>query len=312
MKPIFRSLAALLVLAGTALAQPMAAREAAPAPVPASSAVAAYTPAAEPRGPALWKVADEDTTIYLFGTIHILPPETRWFHGEIERAYQESDMLVTEVLIDGDPAKTGQIITSLAMLPPGQSLRDMLSEEQRVRYEAGLASIGLPAEAFDRFKPWYGAMMTSMLPLMKEGFSSQSGVEKTLAATASDKPQGELETIEGQLSMFDGMSQDVQIAYLMETIDSLDRLRPTIQQIIAEWLDGDADGLAALMNADLQNPALLDTLLYRRNSAWAEWIDRRLDQPGTVFLAVGAGHLAGTKSVQDMLALRGIAVARVH
>ena len=39
-----------------------------------------------PQGPALWKVADEDTTIYLFGTVHALPKDVEWFRGPIAEA----------------------------------------------------------------------------------------------------------------------------------------------------------------------------------------------------------------------------------
>ena len=44
----------------------------APAPVMAQDA------AAETGKPALWVVRDADSTIYLFGTVHLLRPETVW------------------------------------------------------------------------------------------------------------------------------------------------------------------------------------------------------------------------------------------
>ena len=66
------------------------------------------------------------------------------------------------------------------------------------------------------------------------------------------------------------------------------------------------------MNRSLTDPALAKALLYDRNANWAECIDERLDTPGTVFIAVGAGHLAGEKSVQDYLAGRDIAVTRIQ
>ena len=70
--------------------------------------------------------------------------------------------------------------------------------------------------------------------------------------------------------------------------------------------------LAALLNEGLTDPVLAKALLYDRNERWAEWIDTRLDEPGTVFVAVGAGHLAGAMSVQDYLTGRGLAVTRVQ
>jgi uncharacterized protein YbaP (TraB family) len=35
-------------------------------------------------------------------------------------------------------------------------------------------------------------------------------------------------------------------------------------------------------------------------------------EPGTVMVAVGAGHLAGSDSVQDFLMKRGLTVSRVQ
>jgi hypothetical protein len=85
-----------------------------------------------------------------------------------------------------------------------------------------------------------------------------------------------------------------------------------MKRMVAEWMEGDADGLAELMNQGLTDQVLADALLYDRNARWADWIDTRLDTPGTVFLAVGAGHLAGSRSVQDYLAGRGLTVTRLQ
>ena len=81
--------------------------------------------------------------------------------------------------------------------------------------------------------------------------------------------------------------------------------------MVADWMKGDADGLAVLLNDELDDPVLYKRLLTDRNAHWAQWIDQRLKQPGTVFVAVGAGHLAGQQSVQEQLRKRGIKARRV-
>jgi uncharacterized protein YbaP (TraB family) len=104
-----------------------------------------------------------------------------------------------------------------------------------------------------------------------------------------------------------------QVAYLMQVIEGSEDVKATLDAMVADWLAGDADGLAVLMNEDMgDDPVLADRLLYARNRKWADWIVNRLDTPGTVFMAVGAGHLAGKGSVQDVLAQRGIAAARIQ
>ncbi|MEL7519745.1 MAG: TraB/GumN family protein, partial [Pseudomonadota bacterium] len=200
-----------------------------------------------------------------------------------------------------------------SMLPSGTTLRSLLDEEQTAAYEAALGGLGLPAPAFDRFEPWMAGLTLTMLPLLQQGYSPDSGVEKVLLTKAGDKPQDALETAEFQLNIFDSLPQDKQIAFLMEAVEGIDKAKETLDKMVAEWVEGDADGLAELMNEGLEDPAIAEALLYDRNANWAEWIDARLDTtPGTVFIAVGAGHLAGKKSVQDLLAERDIEVERLQ
>ena len=266
------------------------------------------------EGPALWKVADEDTTIYLFGTVHALPDGVEWYKGPIETALDSADTLVTEIPADAtsDPASQ-QAIAMQAMLPEGETLRGILGEEQSAKYEAALTGFGLPVNAFDRFEPWFAGMTMAVLPLLKNGWTAESGVENVVETSAGEAvARDALETVEYQIGVFDNLPQDTQIEFLMSTIDNLDQLVPLMDEMLAEWIAGDADGLAELMNRSLTDPALAKALLYDRNANWAEWIDERMDTPGTVFIAVGAGHLAGEKSVQDYLAGRDIAVTRIQ
>lgn len=279
------------------------------AQAPELEASAAAAPAAQ--GPALWKVADEDTTIYLFGTVHALPQETVWFDGPIARAYDEADELVTEIEV-GDQATMAQLVQSKAMLPAGTTLRSLMTEEDRAEFEAVLADLGLPAAALDQVEPWYAAMTLALLPLLQSGYSAESGVEMTLEGKAGEKERGALETVEQQLDLFDSLPMDAQLVFLDETVAQVPRAVDTLGKLVAEWLEGDADALAAILNDELDDPVLYERLLTARNANWAEWLDARMDEPGTVFVAVGAGHLAGKGSVQEQLESRGIEVERVH
>lgn len=288
-----------LFAANPALADDHAAPETAAAPVATA-------------GPALWKVADADTTIYLFGTVHVLPQGLEWYDTTIASALEGSDMIVTEIKMDtASEAQLQQLSMSMGVLPKGTTLRSLLTPEQAAAYEAGLAKLGVPAQAFDPLKPWLAGLTLSLLPLMQQGYSPDTGVEKVLLAKAGDKPQGALETAEFQLGIFNSMPTEAQVTFLMESVEGMDEVKPTLDKMVAEWAKGDADQLAVIMNEGMSDPAVAEALLYSRNANWAEWIDTRLDEPGTVFIAVGAGHLAGAKSVQDYLAQKGIVVDRV-
>jgi len=265
-------------------------------------------------GPALWRVSDEDTTVYLFGTVHALPVGIDWFKGNVADALASSDILVTEVMTTPETtAEMQSIIKDKGILPQGETLRGMLSDDQKVSYDAAMAKLGMPNTAFDRFEPWYASMMLSMLPLMKEGYSPGNGVEAVLTKHGGeDKARGQLETLEFQMSVFDELPLPSQIDFLMQAANGVDSIKPMLDSMVAEWLEGDADALAGLMNKGLTDSVLADRLLYQRNLVWADWIDNRLEKPGAVFMAVGAGHLAGDKSVQSALADRGITVCRIQ
>lgn len=279
----------------------------------AGTEVASAAPTAvAPPGPALWKVSDADTTIYLFGTVHVLPETTQWYEGRVATALAASDAIVTELppSVMSDPAAQ-QTIMGMAMLPPEKSLRAMLSAEQRATYEAALAKLKLPPAAFDRFEPWFAAMTLSVLPLMQNGYKIDQGAEKVLESKAGAIERGAVETLDSQMKLFDELPEDAQIKFLTATAENIDKVVPQLNDIVAAWSAGDADKLAELMNAAMDDPALAERLLYARNRNWAQWIDDRLDRPGTVFMAVGAGHLAGKQSVQYVLSQRGIKSVRV-
>lgn len=287
-----------------------------PTLLPAKPAVRPAAPAqakATVARPALWKVSDADTTVWLFGTVHILPPGLRWYEGKVAQALKGSDELVTEIP-ETDAAKMQAVVMATALLPPGESLRASLNDADRAGLEKALAGFGLPPEAFDRFKPWYAAIALTTVPLARSGYTSASGVEEKISAEirALGRPRWGLETVEDQLGMFDQLPVDVQRNYLREVIEGLPSLDTQLGEIVRQWQAGQADKLAALLNAEEDDPRMATVLLIDRNRAWASYVDRRLAQPGTVFMAVGAGHLAGKDSVQALLKQRGIVATRVQ
>ena len=294
-----------LVATGTALSIAISgcasARDAAPE---VAATVAATT------GPALWKVADEDTTIYLFGTVHVLPAGVDWYDSRIESAFTSSDILVTEVDMT-DQAAMAAAIAQNAMLGGGRTLRSLMSDENRSEYETVLTDLGLPPAVLDQFEPWFAALNLGVLPLLQAGYDPNAGVEMALESRAGDKQRGALETIDEQIELFDGMTMDYQLEYLDATVEGAEGTVSMIDEMVTEWLEGDADRLAELMNGEIDDSYLRNRLLIDRNANWVGWIEQRLDQPGTAFIAVGAGHLAGSGSVQDQLEDRGHVVTRI-
>ncbi|MCK0531678.1 TraB/GumN family protein [Sphingobium agri] len=264
--------------------------------------------------PALWQVCDEDTTIYLFGTVHVLKPGTDWFNGGVKRAFDGSDELILEIIEPDDPQAMAASMAQQGLARDGVKLSDRLTPDMREKYQAAMTANGLPWQMFEPFNPWMAGMALAVKPLEKLGYEADLGAEKTLtaAAKAAGKKIGALETVEQQLGYFAGLPVDSQIKFLNATVDGLPEMDAEFSRLIAHWQAGDPAKLAAEMNESLEaTPELAKVLLIQRNGNWAKWIKERLARPGTVFIAVGAGHLAGKGSVQDQLKGLGIASARV-
>ena len=307
-KRLLAPLFALIALAGSANAPADPQRLPTPQPVAAVPA----EPATQAH-PALWKIADHDTTIYLFGTIHLLPPGIDWLSGPLAHALDHSDSLVTE-LPDLPPGDVAAALLRHGSLPPGKNLRQMMEEKQRTQFEAALTRLGLPVAIFDKTKPWVAAATLPILQLQKAGYNIQSGVENGLTRRATElgHPRAGLETADFQFGQFDSLSEEQQFEYLANVLGALPEINAEIEKMVGSWTRGDAAALAAQLNSDSDSPVLAEALIFSRNRNWASWIQNRLKLPGTVFVAVGAGHLGGKGSVQDVLAKEGFMAVRVQ
>jgi uncharacterized protein YbaP (TraB family) len=297
----FRWLAAgLLLLGACSQDHPVSARE----PAARSTYVT----------PALWAVKDADTTIYLFGTVHVMKPGVDWFKDGVRSAFDRSGELVLEIVEPDDQQALAATMAGKALARDGVKLSDRLSSEERTRYQGAMVANGLPWQAFEMFNPWMAGMALSVQPLEKLGYKSELGAEKLLTATAkaSGKKIGALETIDQQLGYFAGLPMEQQVKFLNATVDGLPDMDREFARLVQHWQRGEPEKLAAEMNESLEaTPELAQVLLIQRNARWAQWIKQRLTQPGTVFIAVGAGHLAGKGSVQEQLKALGISSARV-
>lgn len=263
--------------------------------------------------PALWVAKDEDTTIYLFGTVHILKPGTVWFDDEVGDAFRTSDRLVLEI-VEPDQSDMAAKMAQLAFNPAGPPLSERLDDKARARYVAAMEAAGLPWQGFERLKPWMAAVLLAVAPLSRLGYESDLGAEKVLTAAArgGGKTIGALETPEQQLGYFDSLPEDQQIAFLNATVDGMADVEQEFSGLVESWAAGQPDKLADKMNESLEaTPLLAQTLLFHRNENWARQVKAMLDKPGTVFVAVGAGHLAGEKSLQDYLKALGVKTERV-
>jgi uncharacterized protein YbaP (TraB family) len=264
--------------------------------------------------PALWAVKDADTTIYLFGTVHLLPHDADWHFPALDKALAESRALVVEIT-DDDPAHMTALVLRYG-IDTAHPLSGLLAPFDRGRLEraARLADVPGGMAALDMMRPWLAALTLTVAPLVKAGLDPALGVDRQLRAAMekAGKPVHALETAEQQIRFLADMPQALQLGLLRSTLRDTDRADVDLKALIGAWKAGDEAAIARLENDRLerQEPQLYRRLLVERNAAWARRIKAMLDQPGTVFVAVGAAHLAGPDSVQAQLARLGVRAAR--
>jgi hypothetical protein len=267
--------------------------------------------------PALWKVSDPDTTIYLFGTIHLLPENFQWQSPKFQQAVDGSQELLVETIVDPEhPQDFASAFAQLALSPtPLPPILERVPPTKRAALQAALAKIGQTPAQLGNVKTWAVGFQLLSLQFAQLGLLGKEGPETILRRefTAAHKPVDQLETIRDQLGIFDTLSEKAQREFLEGTIENPADMKKVFGSMLSAWASGDVNTVAKVFNSDFSgSPELRQRLLERRNDNWARWIEKRLAQPGTIMVAVGAGHLAGEDSVISTLQKDGYRVQRVQ
>lgn len=265
------------------------------------------------EGPALWAITDGDSTLYLFGTVHVLRPETAWGSPKVDAAFDASENVIFEISNPDDQAAVVPLIQQYGVSPE-HPLSSILTPEEIAHLDTAAQSMGATAAQMDPMRPWLVGLTLSMAPLIKAGYDPQSGVELILKrrAEAAGKPIAGLETIDSQVRILAGLSEDTQLAFLRSTLKDFDEATSELDGLVAAWAIGDMDTIDRTMVREMRDESeeIYQALLVRRNTDWADQIEELLEGSGTTFIAVGSAHLAGSDSVQALLEARGVTVTR--
>ena len=279
------------------------------------------------QGLPMWVIKDADSTIYLTGTIHALPPEVQWDSQKLRDAVKHAGELWLEIPMGSDvmkfAAEAAPIMMRHAMATT--PLDKMLAPEETASLKARIAELGLPAETFtviNMMKPWYASMLIGVSPLINGGYDPTQGIDVKIAKLAEDDgdPIKGFETVEEQTKILGSGSIDEQLTALRHLLSipkaGLDATKGAMDELALTWARGDISG-ATKMFANLSETdeamfggAKMDSLLLNRNENWAGQIETMLKGAGTHLIAVGGAHLVGPDSVQERLKLRGIATER--
>jgi uncharacterized protein YbaP (TraB family) len=264
----------------------------------------------------IWKATSKGGgTVYLVGSVHLLSSDYYPLAPAFENAFKASDLLVEELDLGEMLAPASQMrLLTRGMLPAGQSLDQVLSAATLLSLANAVAELGMPLEPLKQFKPWMLAITLQSMAWQKAGFDAEHGLDRHFyeMARKEGKAIRGLETLEFQISRFDGMTRDVQDRMLAETLEELKKTDATFTRVADAWKRGDVKAVEDQVLADLKSePEMYERLLVDRNRVWLPQIEALFSRPLQAFVVVGAAHLIGADGLLEMLRAKGYAVSQM-
>jgi len=287
--------AARRVLAGTAAAAALLAAMAMPAQA----------------SPPLWVVRSPTATVYLFGTVHGLPPKADWHSPVVDRALASSSDIWTEA----DPGSLRGLVRLIRRygLSSNSSLHSALPARYRTRFAAEMSSAGLDVEMYGHVKPWLAELLLSGGTVGPAKLGRSVETDLLAYAAKTHKETVAFETADAQFAILSDLPLENQLRALEMQIEGFPTARGQMNELVRTWLAGDDKRLDALSNKPLlgSNERYFDDVIVRRNEHFAQALSNRLSGTGSAFVAVGAAHLVGSNSVQTFLHNYGYTATRI-
>lgn len=265
-----------------------------------------------------WRLGDEDDTIYLLGSIHVADETLYPLREDMQGGFEESDMLAVEVNIaETVSPQLQQYVAERSAYSDGTTLPDHISEETYAKLAAILEENGLPAQAMDPFKPWSVSTTIDYLTYLKQGYSSEYGIDSHFIQQALERGMAiqELESFEFQLEMFDSFSPALQEELLRSSIEAYLKGKDHefgIDAMNRMWIEGDEEQLLAMIQKTAEQPELYKAMIEERNYGMVEKLLGFLhdDEGHTCFVIVGAAHMIGEHGLVPLLEEAGYDVIR--
>lgn len=271
-------------------------------------------PAQALGAPALWSVSDDDSTVYLFGSVHVLPAGGFGIEGRLAEAWRDVRAVCLEVDSTAiSPEEITSVTLARAIDADGRSLFDLLGADAAAINDRATRA-GVDLAPFAPFEPWFAGIAITLGALQQHGFHPEHGVEEIIRrqALADGKTACGLETVDEQLGILDGFSAELQRELLRQSIDEAAGLEDEMTRLVAGWRAGDEQALERLLDEDIaEYPELAEQLVYERNSRWSDKVAAMLDGGDDWLIVVGAIHLVGDRGLPRLLERRGYQVRRL-
>ncbi|MGP9799855.1 TraB/GumN family protein [Rheinheimera sp. NSM] len=264
----------------------------------------------------VWQVSKAEQTLYIAGTVHLLPPQQFPLPAEFAAAYRQADTLVFETDVrELETAQGMQLLMQQAMYKDGRKLSGVLSAATYQQLQQYAHTQGVDLTPLNGFKPDFVLLTLMQVALQKAGMAGE-GVDMYFLkqAVTDKKPLLFLETVEQQLSMLLNISANNEDAFVQQNLQQLSELEAELTKIIAAWRSGDTDTMAELAMAFTDTPEgkqFYEALLVQRNKNWLPQIQQMLATPEVELVLVGALHLAGEDNVLQLLREQGYNITQL-
>jgi len=264
----------------------------------------------------LWRVTSDENTVYVLGSLHAMRQEDYPLHKSIEDAFGQSDVLAVEANINDISQLDLEILLEKAFYPEDESLEGHVSEDTYKAIKEETGRLGLPLMLVNRQKPWFLALSITSMELLKLGFSPVNGIDMHFMTLAEGKKKIiELESVEYQINLLSGFSDDEQEAFLRYSLKELNTIEQEMGSVVEAWKNGDTESMESLMAknvpGDIDTSTVLEELIYKRNRNMLGKIEGYLEDDKTYFVIVGAGHLVGNKGIINLLKEKGYTVEQI-
>jgi uncharacterized protein len=265
-----------------------------------------------PAHPALFKVVNGKSTVYLLGSIHMLPVNFSWRTPAIEQAIAAADVFAFETNLDFSTAEFHYFIDNHGYLPRGQTLHAMLSAAALKQYSALIAEMNIDPNKLDYLRPGLaGLFLQTNYSATHGSLRLGPGVDAALVSYAKthNKESRYLESLQSQFELMDTIGGGMEVKGFEKMLASLGKDKGGGLALFVAWTKGD---LTKLVTVEDDDPRQRVLMLDNRNNAWLPEIEAMLKEPRIHLVTVGAAHLAGPKSVISLLCAKSWKVERVQ
>ena len=263
-------------------------------------------------GPAIWVVSDENSTLYLYGTVHLIPIGMDWQREDLWDAFDRAGSVWFEVPNDDRARDISDQLTRIkGYQPPGQRLSKDWDQYETKLLEIASVSGDIPLPVLDTLQPWLAGDLITLAAAQQAGLSADLSADEALRSRArrSSKYVRYLDRIQDQIALSADLPQDEQTENLLRTLERYNKIGPELNAIAKEWVEGDVSGLNTRLSQAVTGENR-ERLFTARNERWVDEFATWMEGSGTGFAAVGVGHLVGEDSLITLLREAGFEVKR--